>query len=99
MTLQYLIETLRANRNVLTDEYCVKSIGIFGSYAFNKQTEDSDIDFLVEFSKPDIDIFEAKYRLRTYLQTLFHKDVDITRSKYLKPFARTEILSSTQYAI
>jgi predicted nucleotidyltransferase len=99
MTLQYLIDTLRANRNVLTEEFCVKSIGIFGSYALNQQTEDSDIDFLVEFSKPNIDVFEAKYQLKTYLQNLFHKEVDLTRSNYLKPFVKTEILSSTQYAI
>ncbi len=99
MTLQYLIDTLRTNRNILMEDYYVKSLGIFGSYAVNQQTDESDIDFLVEFSTQDIDIFEAKYQLKTYLQNLFHKDVDLTRSKYLKPYVKNEILSKTQYAI
>jgi len=33
-------------------EYSVKTIGVFGSVARNEQTGTSDIDLLVEFSKP-----------------------------------------------
>ena len=99
MTLEHVIDTLQANKKVLIGEYYVKSLGIFGSYACNQQKENSDIDFLVEFSKPDLDVFEAKYQLKSFLQRLFHKEIDLTRSEYLKPYAKSEILSTTQYAI
>lgn len=33
-------------------KFPLKSIALFGSYARNEQTEDSDIDVLVEFEKP-----------------------------------------------
>jgi predicted nucleotidyltransferase len=99
MTLEYLITTLQANRTILRGEYCVKSLKVFGSYASNLQTEDSDIDFLVDFTPEVSDIFEAKYCLREYLQSLFHKEIDLARSKYLKPYVRNEIVKSARYAI
>ena len=38
-------------------DYPVKKIVLFGSYAEGRQTEDSDIDLLVEFKTPDISLF------------------------------------------
>jgi uncharacterized protein len=99
MTLEYLIATLQANRTILKEEYCVNSLQVFGSYASNLQTEDSDIDFLVDFNPDVTDIFEAKYSLREFLQSLFHKEIDLARSKYLKPYVRNEIVKSARYAI
>ena len=43
-------------RDVAVD-YPVKKIELFGSYAEGRQTEDSDIDLLVEFKTPDISLF------------------------------------------
>jgi predicted nucleotidyltransferase len=99
MTLEYLIATLQANRTILKEEYCVKSLQIFGSYASNLQTEDSDIDFLVDFTPEVSDIFEAKYCLKEFLQSLFHKEIDLARRKYLKPYIKNEIVQSARYAI
>ena len=36
----------------MAKEYSVKTIGVFGSVARDEQTGQSDIDLLVEFSKP-----------------------------------------------
>lgn len=57
-------------------DYPIKKVALFGSYAENKQTENSDMDFLVEFSSPAISLFvlsEIKYKLQDELNT----DVDI----------------------
>lgn len=99
LTLSKIISTLKANQDILETEYQVKSIGIFGSFALNTATEYSDIDVLVEFNDAARDIFDAKYNLRTFLQSTFSRDIDITRSKYLKPYVRDEILKSTKYVI
>ncbi len=37
---------------ILTDRFNVSKIGFFGSYATGDQTEKSDLDLLVEFSRP-----------------------------------------------
>ena len=36
----------------LVKKYPIKSLGIFGSYSRGEETEDSDIDLLVEFNGP-----------------------------------------------
>ena len=40
---------LEENRSSLYDKYPIKSLAVFGSYARNGQSEQSDIDILVEF--------------------------------------------------
>ncbi|CAG7643472.1 hypothetical protein PAECIP111802_03026 [Paenibacillus allorhizosphaerae] len=47
------IETiLKEQKLYLSQLYYVKKIGIFGSYARDEQTDISDIDILVEFTRP-----------------------------------------------
>ena len=37
--------------------YPIKKVSYFGSYAENKQTPSSDLDLLVEFTKPAVSLF------------------------------------------
>lgn len=75
-----IISLLTENMQLIKEKYGVITIGLIGSYARNEQKEDSDIDFIVEFS-------EAKYNflagLWIFLEQLFGKEIDIIRkSKY-----------------
>ncbi len=65
---------LKENYPVLTDEYGVSRIGIFGSVAKGTMTEDSDLDIVVEFRRP---IGFKFVRLVEYLESLFGKRVDV----------------------
>lgn len=65
---------LKENYPVLTDEYGVSRIGIFGSVAKGTMTEDSDLDIVVEFKRP---IGFKFVRLVEYLESLFGKRVDV----------------------
>lgn len=65
---------LKENYPVLTDEYGVSGIGIFGSVAKGTMTEDSDLDIVVEFKRP---IGFKFVRLVEYLESLFGKRVDV----------------------
>ena len=49
---QDILESLKNLKREVAKEYSVKKIGVFGSVARNEQTRQSDIDLLVEFSKP-----------------------------------------------
>lgn len=42
--------TLGNHRNLLFQEYPIKSLAIFGSYSRGENTDDSDLDILVEFN-------------------------------------------------
>ena len=61
---------IKTQRNILEQNYDVKNLFLFGSYAKGLQTDDSDIDFLVEFSSNDIDMF-TMVDLQEFLMNLF----------------------------
>lgn len=50
-TLKEIKRFLVQHQSVLQERYQVQEIGIFGSYVRHEQTETSDVDVLVEFSK------------------------------------------------
>jgi uncharacterized protein len=74
LTAAQIVETLREHRGELRQRFSVASIALFGSYAKDTQAEDSDLDFLVEFSQPSYDNF---VELSTYLEQLFDRRVDL----------------------
>ena len=41
----------------VAEDYPVKSVRLFGSYAYGEPTENSDIDLLMEFNEPDVSLF------------------------------------------
>jgi len=92
-----IIQYLSSNKQDITRKYRLKKIGIFGSYARNEQTAESDLDLLVEFEDNTPDLSEKKERLRTEIQAIFHIPVDICREKYIKAPFREQILADALY--
>jgi predicted nucleotidyltransferase len=91
--LRYLSE----NKKNIQKKYHLKKMGIFGSYARNEQTPESDLDLLVEFEDNTPDLTDKKEFLRKEIQSVFNVRVDICREKYIKPLFRKQILSDTIY--
>lgn len=79
----------------LAEKYHVKNMGIFGSVARGEQTENSDIDILVEFSAP-IGFFDF-IKLENELSKLLRKKVDLISKKSLKPSIKDIILNEVAY--
>ncbi len=55
LTKEKILETIRSNKSGFTDIGVIR-IGLFGSYAKGKALPGSDVDILVELSRPDWDI-------------------------------------------
>jgi predicted nucleotidyltransferase len=92
-----IFKQIREHKDVLK-KYGVKRIGLFGSYIKGEQKKNSDIDFLVEFAKPDFNNF---MHLCFYLEHLFSRRVEIltpdgVRSIRIKEIAE-EIKRSVVY--
>ncbi|MCG6154072.1 nucleotidyltransferase family protein [Leptospira bandrabouensis] len=80
---QDLIEKLAKLKPVLSNDFGVLQIGIFGSFAKDKISSESDIDLLVEMKNPD---FDSLVGLKIYLEQLFERNVDLIRKrKQIKP--------------
>ncbi len=91
LRLDDILQTLKQEKEFLRKEYGVQRIGVFGSFARGTQTQDSDIDFVVDFDKDLPDLFETKYRLRRYLADTFDRQVDLANLEAIKPYVLEEI--------
>jgi len=90
-----ILRTLKMLKEEIRIKYRVKSIGIFGSYISNEQTNSSDIDFLVEFEE-NADLFHY-IGLSLFLEEQFNKKVDVVSKPALKEELRKNILQEVIY--
>jgi len=74
MTKNEILNKLSNNKRYIEQNFEVDKIGLFGSYAKGKQTEDSDIDIYVEFRHKTFDNLAG---LWNYLEELYHKKIDL----------------------
>lgn len=92
-----ILEFIRRNRGYLSAHFHIRRIGLFGSFARGDQGPESDIDLVVEFEENTPDLYDLKAELREFFGSFFHREVDVAREKYLKPYARKQILSEAVY--
>ena len=85
---------LREIKPALIDEYSVRRIGLFGSFIDGSNTEDSDIDLLIEFEKP---IGWKFFSLELYLEEYLGRKIDLVTKNALKSQIRDQILNQIQY--
>jgi predicted nucleotidyltransferase len=80
-TLQDIRITLNKHKSDLLNKYPIKSMAIFGSFARNEQTDDSDLDLMVEFNdKIGIRFIDLADELEDYIGIR----VDLVSRKGLK---------------
>jgi hypothetical protein len=94
-TRQEILTSLQHLKEEVEDLYPVKKIGVFGSVARDEQTEESDIDLLVEFSRPVG--FVTFMRLEHFLSERLGRPVDLVTTDSLKPVIRQDVLSEVIY--
>src|SRR4030043_2402437 len=71
-----IINLVKTEKEYLKTEFGVISIGLFGSFANEKQNKDSDIDFLVELKEPRYDWLAGLY---IHLEKKFNRDINLIR--------------------
>ena len=85
-----ILNYLKEHYSEFKDEYHIDSLYLFGSFARNEQSVNSDIDLLVEFKKtPDLLRF---IELEEYLSTSLQNSVDLIPKRKLKAEIRDQIL-------
>lgn len=92
-----ILSFLENNKVYLREHFKVTKIGIFGSYANGTQTEESDIDIILEFEDQTCDLFDKKLELKKFFGEKFGKHIDICREKAIKPIFRDYILKQAIY--
>jgi predicted nucleotidyltransferase len=85
---------LRKLKPELAAKFHVSRIGYFGSYASNSQTAKSDLDLLVEFSKP---IGWEFFTLESFLEQSFGIPIDLVTQNALKERIKDSILKQVNF--
>jgi uncharacterized protein len=74
LTKERILELLRESQPYLAAQFGVSKIGLFGSYAKAQFDDTSDVDIVVEFSRP---IGFRFFELIEYLECLLEHKVDL----------------------
>lgn len=74
-------------------EYGIVKAYVFGSFAREEDTDQSDVDFLIDFDK-EFDLIEF-FRLKSRLEEILTRKVDIVESKSINPVFKESILKDT----
>jgi predicted nucleotidyltransferase len=85
-----ILQILKQKNAELTKEFGVKSLLLFGSVARNESTPTSDVDLLVEFSRP-VGYF-GLFALQDYLEKLLDCSVDLGTPDSLKPYIKERVM-------
>ena len=95
LVLQDCIDKLVAFKQTSGNQFGILKLGIFGSVARQENTEDSDIDIVVEVEKPTLSLM---YDLKEALKNLFNCNVDLVRFRStLRPLFKSNILNDVVY--
>ena len=80
-TQNEIMDILRRELPYLKDRYGVESMAVYGSFAKNRQAEGSDIDILVQLSKPlGLDFIRLAY----HLEETLGREVDLNTFESLR---------------
>lgn len=87
-------ETLKSHKSRLSMKYGLNTIAIFGSYGRGQQSNDSDVDILVDFHKPvGVEFID----LADELEGILRVKVDLVSKNGVKPEYYKQIEAELNY--
>ena len=89
-----ILTKLKLMLPMLSSEYAVERIGLFGSFINGEESKDSDIDLLVKLNRP---IGWKFFTLQILLEETFGKKVDLITEKGIREEFKSHILTSVEY--
>lgn len=91
-----ILSTLRSNKSNFS-KFGVSKVGLFGSYIRNEQSQESDIDLLIEF-EPEKENFDNFMAVCDFFEKLFFLEkIEIVTKNGLSPYIGPRILSEVHY--
>lgn len=97
LSKELILSQLKSKHDEIS-RFGIRTIGLFGSYARDEQSSDSDIDILIDFvpQKESFDNLMAVYDL---VESLFcNQKIEIVTKNGLSPYIGPQILKEVIYA-
>ncbi len=95
-TKENIIEMLKKHKPEFS-KFGIRNVGLFGSYLRNEQSENSDIDLLIDFEpeKENFDNYMAVYDL---IEDIFkHEKIEVITKNGLSPYIGPKIIKEVMY--
>jgi uncharacterized protein len=93
---QQAFERIRTHQSALK-QFGAARIGLFGSFVRDEQTEQSDIDFVVEFEGGK-KTFKNFMNMADYLEKLMSRKVDLLTWEGMATFVKKNVEQEIEYA-
>ncbi len=91
-----IIDYLKQHKTDFSEKYSIVKIGLFGSFATNKNTEDSDIDIVYKTSSKGL-TFAQVSQLEDELSIEFGKDIDLVHEDFMNPLIKRKAVKDIIY--
>ena len=95
MNRDEVLKVLRTHKATLSQRFGVTGLALFGSFARDGATVDSDVDIMVRFDKPATS--DAYFGTQFYLEDLLGHSVDLVTDKALRaeirPYVERELVN------
>lgn len=92
---QDIIDIIQKNKQELKD-YGIAKLGIFGSFARDSQTKNSDIDLIVEFEKNKKN-YKNLINSADFMENILGRSIDIVTQQSLSPHIGPHIMKEVKY--
>ncbi len=94
-TLEEILQILRQQKSGIQEKYSVTELGVFGSYARGSQTEQSDVDVLIDYQEP-LSLLELIH-LENSLSDYLGIKVDVVTKRGMKSRILERVLPEVIY--
>ncbi len=89
----FILNFLKEHKDYLKVKFNVDKIGLFGSFARDEETKNSDIDILVDMPSSFENYFDLKY----FLEENFHREVDLGKENQLRKLIKKQVSQEIIY--
>ncbi len=91
-----IIDYLSEKKLDFLDRFNIKTIGLFGSFAVDKNSEHSDIDIAYETSTKDLTLSQL-LTIEDELKKRFNREIELVNLKYMNPLIKRKALKDIIY--
>lgn len=91
-----IVDYLKQHKTDFKNKYSISEIGLFGSFAKNVNTEDSDIDLVYKTTSKGL-TFAQMSQLEDELSIHFGKNIDLVNIEYMNPLIKRKAQNEIIY--
>ena len=95
MNRDQLLTILRTHKPTLTEHFGVTSLSLFGSFARDQATDESDVDMIVTFDPPPN--WKTYFGAVFYLEDLLGRQIDLAMKEdirvEIRPYVERDLIS------